>query len=116
MGIMRKLTSVSTLGAVKYTSRREAQTKAASAQAREARAETKLLKEQTRQVKAGTKQATAGTNAAKPSFREITDAGKMQRAARRSGVKMTLDECIAAVREVNRAEDPLMTSGAGRGG
>ncbi len=99
MGIMRKLTSVSTLGAVKYTSRREAQTKAASAQAREARAETKLLKEQTKQVK-------AGTNAANPSFREITDAGKMQRAARRSGVKMTMDECIAAVREVNRAEDP----------
>lgn len=108
MAIMRKLASVSTLGAVKYTSRREAQTKAASAQAREARAETKLPKEQTKEVK-------AGTNAAKPSFREIPDAGKMQRAAKRPGVKMTMDECDAAVREVNRAEG-LMTSGAGRGG
>lgn len=42
--------------------------------------------------------------AANPSFREITEAGKMQRAAKRSGNKLTLDECIAAVREVNRAD------------
>jgi hypothetical protein len=46
MGIMRKLTSASTLGAVKYTSRREAQTKAAAAQGRAADQEAKLLKAQ----------------------------------------------------------------------
>ena len=39
MGLMRKMTSVSTLGGVKYTSKREAQTKAALEEA-------KLLKAQ----------------------------------------------------------------------
>ena len=46
MGLMRKMTSVSTGGAVKFTSKREAQTKNASAQARLAKAETKALKGQ----------------------------------------------------------------------
>jgi hypothetical protein len=46
MGIMRKLASASTLGAVKYTSRREALTKAAAAQGRAADQEAKLLKAQ----------------------------------------------------------------------
>lgn len=48
MGMIRKLVSVSTLGAVKYTSRREAQTKATAAQARLARAETKAVRRQSR--------------------------------------------------------------------
>lgn len=38
MGLIRKLASASTLGAVKYTSKREAQTKAALAEAKAARA------------------------------------------------------------------------------
>jgi len=46
MGLIRKMTSVSTLGGVKYTSKREAQTKAAVAQARAADQEAKLLKAQ----------------------------------------------------------------------
>lgn len=46
MGLMRKLTSVSTLGGVKYTSKREAQTKAAHAQGKLARQEAKLVKAQ----------------------------------------------------------------------
>ena len=49
MGLLRKTMSVSTLGGVKYTSRREAQTKAASAQARAAREEAKLARAQRRQ-------------------------------------------------------------------
>jgi endonuclease I len=49
MGLLRKTASLSTLGAVKYTSRREAQTKAASAQARVAREEAKQLKAQGKQ-------------------------------------------------------------------
>jgi hypothetical protein len=44
MGLIRKLTSVSTGGAVKYTSRREAQTKAASAEARLAHEQAKSAK------------------------------------------------------------------------
>jgi len=39
MGMVRKIASISTLGMIKYTSRREAQTKAALAQARLADAE-----------------------------------------------------------------------------
>ena len=46
MGLMRKAASLSTLGGVKYTSKREAQTKAAVAQARAADEEAKLLKAQ----------------------------------------------------------------------
>jgi hypothetical protein len=46
MGLIRKAASLSTLGGVKYTSKREAQTKAAAAQAREADEEAKLLKAQ----------------------------------------------------------------------
>jgi hypothetical protein len=46
MGLIRKAASLSTLGGVKYTSRREAQTKAAAAQAREADEAAKLLRAQ----------------------------------------------------------------------
>jgi hypothetical protein len=46
MGLMRKAASLSTLGGVKYTSKREAQTKAAAAQGRAANQEAKLLKAQ----------------------------------------------------------------------
>lgn len=48
MGLIRKVTSASTLGAVKYTSKREAQTKAAIAQARLADAETKRVNAEAR--------------------------------------------------------------------
>lgn len=41
MGLIRKMASVSTLGAVKYTSRREAETKLALEQAKAVRAERK---------------------------------------------------------------------------
>jgi hypothetical protein len=44
MGLIRKMASASTLGGVKYTSRREAQTKAALEQARLAKAERRALK------------------------------------------------------------------------
>lgn len=44
MGLTRKLMSASTLGAVKYTSKREAQTKAALAEAKLAKAQAKALK------------------------------------------------------------------------
>jgi len=47
MGLLRKTASIGTLGVgVKYTSRREAQTKNAAAQAKLARQEAKLLKAQ----------------------------------------------------------------------
>jgi len=46
MGLIRKLASASTLGGVKYTSKREAETKAAHAQARTATEEAKLAKAQ----------------------------------------------------------------------
>jgi hypothetical protein len=36
---------------------------------------------------------------------EITAAGKLQRAAHRAGTKMTLDEAIAAVREINEDDE-----------
>jgi hypothetical protein len=49
VGLLRKTMSVSTLGGVKYTSRREAQTKAASAQARAANEEAKLARAQRKQ-------------------------------------------------------------------
>jgi multidrug resistance efflux pump len=58
MGLLRKTASLSTLGAVKYTSRREAQTKAASAQARVAREEVKQLKAQRKQETEQRKQET----------------------------------------------------------
>jgi hypothetical protein len=54
MGIIRKSLAVSTLGGVKYTSKREATTKNASAQARLAKAETKLIKAQTAQLRVQT--------------------------------------------------------------
>ena len=54
MGLIRKSLAVSTLGGVKYTSKREAQTKNASAQARLAKAETKHAKAQTAQLRAQT--------------------------------------------------------------
>jgi len=57
MGLMRKMTSVSTGGAVKFTSKREAQTKNASAQARLAKAETKALKGQAQADAAEQRQA-----------------------------------------------------------
>lgn len=44
MGLIRKAVSVSTLGAVKYTSRREAQTKRALAEAKLAKAQAKAAK------------------------------------------------------------------------
>jgi hypothetical protein len=44
MGVIRKAASISTLGGVKYTSRREAQTKAALAQAKVAKEEAKRLR------------------------------------------------------------------------
>ena len=59
MGLLRKTASVSTLGGVKYSSRREAQTKAAHAQARAADAEARLLREQAKTAKAERKN-TAG--------------------------------------------------------
>jgi len=65
MGLMRKMTSVSTLGGVKYTSKREAQTKNASAQARLAKAETKALKGQARAAAAETQQARRDASDAK---------------------------------------------------
>ena len=58
MGLLRKTASLSTLGAVKYTSRREAQTKAASAQARVAKEEAKQLKAQRKQETEQRKQET----------------------------------------------------------
>jgi hypothetical protein len=69
MGLMRKLTSVSTGGAVKDTSRREAQTKAAPAEAR-------LANEQAGSGRAGRKaeeQAAAQRQAeGEPRYREPT--------------------------------------------
>ena len=53
MGLIRKLASVSTLGGIKYTSRREAQTKAALAEARRAAAETKREKAEARAIRRG---------------------------------------------------------------
>lgn len=44
MGLIRKAMSASTLGGVKYTSRREAQTKAAIATARLANAQTEAIR------------------------------------------------------------------------
>jgi hypothetical protein len=51
LGLIRKATSLSTLGGVKYTSKREAQTMNASAQARLARAETTAVKAQGKQAR-----------------------------------------------------------------
>ena len=48
MGLTRKLMSASTLGGVKYTSKREAQTKAALAEAKLAKAQAKALKRGTK--------------------------------------------------------------------
>lgn len=44
MGLLRKIMSASTLGAVKYTSKREAQTKAALEAARLAKAQRKAAR------------------------------------------------------------------------
>ena len=44
MGLIRKMASVSTLGGIKYTSKREAQTKAALEEAKLAKAQRKALK------------------------------------------------------------------------
>ena len=52
MGLIRKAASVSTLGGVKYTSRREAATKASLAAARLAKAEEKQVKQAAKQDKA----------------------------------------------------------------
>lgn len=52
MGLIRKAASVSTLGAVKYTSRKEAQTKAALAEARLAKEQAKAVKAQAAAAKA----------------------------------------------------------------
>jgi hypothetical protein len=52
MGLIRKAASLSTLGGVKYTSRREAQTKAAHAQARAATAQAKAAREEAKLLKA----------------------------------------------------------------
>lgn len=57
MGLIRKAASLSTLGGVKYTSKREAQTKAAAAQGKLARAETKLARNQGRAATAAQQQA-----------------------------------------------------------
>jgi hypothetical protein len=46
VGLIRKTLAVSTLGAVKYTSRREAQTKAAIAEARLANAQAEAVRAQ----------------------------------------------------------------------
>ena len=46
MGLIRKTASVSTFGAVKFTSRREAQTKRAIAEARLANAQAEAIREQ----------------------------------------------------------------------
>ena len=53
MGLIRKTTSIATLGGVKYTSRREAQTKAAAAEGKAARQEAKLLKAQRKAQQGG---------------------------------------------------------------
>ena len=51
MGLLRKATSVSTLGGVKYTSKREAATKASLAEARLADAQAKQVKKQGQQAR-----------------------------------------------------------------
>ena len=82
MGLIRKIASASTLGGVKYTSKREALTKAASAQARQAKAETRLLEEQARTERAARQSASAApVTPAAPArtVEEIRAAGKAQR-------------------------------------
>jgi|SoimicmetaTmtLPB_FD_contig_121_62891_length_1219_multi_3_in_0_out_0_1 hypothetical protein len=90
MGLIRKAASVSTLGGVKYTSRREAQTKAASAQASAARADAKLAKAQRKQVEAETAaEATAPATATHPEkwYEEQTLGGLISRGLRKAGDK-----------------------------
>jgi hypothetical protein len=73
MGLMRKLTSVSTGGAVKYTSKREAQTKAALAEAKLAKEQRKGLRAE-RYAEAAAVRAAAAEDAAqgKPWYRQPT--------------------------------------------
>ena len=59
MGLIRKTASLSTLGGVKYTSRREAQTKAALAQAKLAKAERKAVTHERKAEDAGHREAEA---------------------------------------------------------
>jgi hypothetical protein len=107
MGLIRKIASASTLGGVKYTSRREAETK-------ERLANAKLMRQQLKQDKQDS--STAGSQqqkndklreklairkAERPSFGQITAAGKLQRQARRRGEKMTIDEAIMVIREAD---------------
>jgi hypothetical protein len=60
MGLIRKTASLSTLGGVKYTSRREAQTKAALAQAKLAKAERKAVEHEDAQDRPAMAQPTVG--------------------------------------------------------
>jgi len=60
MGLIRKTASLSTFGGVKYTSRREAQTKAALAQAKLAKAERKAVEHGDAQDRPAMAQPTVG--------------------------------------------------------
>jgi hypothetical protein len=90
MGLFRKAVSVSTLGAVKYTSRREAQTKQALAEAKYARAQEKLTRAETRAAREAVRAreaAPAQPDPALPWYRQPT-LGKAIHALHRNRTEM----------------------------
>jgi protein involved in temperature-dependent protein secretion len=104
MGIIRKSLAVSTLGGIKYTSKREATTKNASAQARLAKAETKAVKAQGKTDAGAQRQARVDATGTKwePVVAAITageaswdDLSRMQRLSMPIGYQM---KCKAAMR------------------
>ena len=88
MGLIRKAASISTLGGVKYTSRREAQTKAAHAQGKQARQEAKLAKAERKALGTGT-EAQAGQD---KWYEQKTAGGAIGAALRASAAKKTTAE------------------------
>jgi hypothetical protein len=97
MGLIRKMASASTLGGVKYTSKREAQTKEAQAAARLANAQAKHARQQGRQETAAGIAATwepvvAAIEAGEASWADLT---RMQKLSMPIGFQL---RCKAAER------------------
>jgi hypothetical protein len=91
MGLIRKAASVSTLGGVKFTSRREAQTKAAHAQGKQARQEAKLAKAERKALGAET-EAQAAQAGQDKWYEQKTVGGAIGAALRASAAKKTTAE------------------------
>jgi seryl-tRNA synthetase len=111
MGLIRKTASLSTLGAVKYTSRREAQTKAALEDARMVKAQRRALDAQAKLAEAQRKALSGRIGAAEAEQRE--QAAEGQPWYRQPTIGAAVRACRESKKDDHRQEPESMSASAG---